>query len=143
MFRTERASLTPSSKQCCFLSEPLEIATTVNPNLAAYWMATCPNPPTLFDKNHYLGGVKRRVQQCPPGGRDDMLARALSRAHTGSKHKTQGIKASTKRQSLTSPFPILCTAIYRVYSPSDGLFIPFDFFVFPLDRPQVRCTHPR
>lgn len=32
--------LTPSSKQCSFLSVPLEMATTVYPNLAAYWMAT-------------------------------------------------------------------------------------------------------
>lgn len=35
------------------------MAATVYPNLAAYWMATCPNPPTLFIQNvHKTGGVR-------------------------------------------------------------------------------------
>ena len=38
---------TPSSRACCFLSDPLEMATTVYPNLLAYWIARFPKPPTL------------------------------------------------------------------------------------------------
>lgn len=33
------------------------MAATVYPNLAAYWMATCPNPPTLFENVYRFGSV--------------------------------------------------------------------------------------
>ena len=54
--------LTPSSRASSFLSDPLEMATTVYPNLLAYWMARCPKPPILFS-NPENDRSRRRVQR--------------------------------------------------------------------------------